>query len=557
MLKNINTLNKIRIIQSLFMLAIIAILYYSFYLANFGLREFRSIQTNELQVQNEIFELKYDVLKFHDMLMEASLYRSINPEIEKERNEFYAKTRDKIESLAKRLELFSFDSNAQIKETVVELTAAYKTFYALAGKMPSDFGNSFEDGIDSISAANQYSQEIKTLLDTLSKTMKTTVDAKFAFVSERAIAIKKLIYMTAFIAIIITMVLGLIIVRTLTNTVNALKYRMNDLIEGKELDEKFEIDTNDETGQLSKLFNTYIKKINNSISEDELFINNVAQVVQTIKYGNYSVFIEDKSQNKNIEHLKDVLNDMILSSSKNLSLIQNALGSYQNADFQYKIDAKLEGQMGELIQNSNFLGTNVSSLLSLISNANNVLQSSITSLFTGSQSLNNSVDTQNKSLVRINAITENMVENLAQSNENMLSMKDDSENMKNILDKISTIANQTNLLALNAAIEAARAGEHGRGFAVVADEVRKLAENTQDSLVDISKNIDKLISSALSATDSFKTQENQINNINSSLREFNSISKENSHIASEINELTISISTLSKDLLKATAKAKF
>ncbi len=197
--------------------------------------------------------------------------------------------------------------------------------------------------------------------------------------------------------------------------------------------------------------------------------------------GPSEIYEMDESYNKLMQSLRDLVADSKSSSSENAAISH------------------------ELSTTAINVGNNVEKSVVAIEEATkkaNSIQSEINIAIVDAQRSKSDIIEANQTLniarndiVTLTAKVQESAELEIELAHRMQTLSDDALQVKSILDVISDIADQTNLLALNAAIEAARAGEHGRGFAVVADEVRKLAERTQKSLTEINATINVIVQS--------------------------------------------------------------
>ena len=312
----------------------------------------------------------------------------------------------------------------------------------------------------------------------------------------------------------------------------------------------------DEIGQMCALINENIKQIEANLAEQNGFIVEANAFVNQIGKGNYAAQLNANTSNPALSQLKQTFKDLQIALKNAIAAngdeVLNLLESFKKQDFTKRLDD--EGKMATGI---NALGDEIAGMLRANLQQAHTLEEKAEFLARSMQQVTQGASLQANSLQESAAAVEEMSSSMSAISQKAQDVTRQSEEIKNIIVIIRDIADQTNLLALNAAIEAARAGEHGRGFAVVADEVRKLAERTQKSLGEIEANANVLAQSINEMSESIREQSEGINMINQSVSQIDDITKQNIGIVSTTNEITSQIDDMAKTIVADVRKNKF
>ena len=241
------------------------------------------------------------------------------------------------------------------------------------------------------------------------------------------------------LAVLLFLVIFIILKKLVFEKIQDLQNIMHNSISNNDLTIRAEIYSNDELGKIRKSFNT--------------FMDSISKLV-----------LESKSSGHENASVSEQLSSSVASIGKNIDDTSKTIHEVVARNTQLKV------VLDESVVSANSTKNDISEAQNILSVAKDKIVSMTNKVIVSSESQN-------------------------VLSAKLATLSTEAEQVKDVLNIISDIADQTNLLALNAAIEAARAGEHGRGFAVVADEVRKLAEGTQKTLSEINITIQSIVQS--------------------------------------------------------------
>ena len=318
--------------------------------------------------------------------------------------------------------------------------------------------------------------------------------------------------------------------RILKNIGNFLDFIANTDNEIKIIEPK----VNDELGAISNELNAGVKRIKEGLEADASAIKQTRDVLINVSKGYFNQEITAKPNNHYLADVISLFNSSLKTISEVMSDVDAALTQFKQNNFKAEVpDRGCEGELQELTNDINSLGLAMRNLLTKDQELSLSLADKSQSQHESISQINEAISSQIEFLERTVESVQGIVQSNKEVGEGAQKINSQAGQIQGIVATIRDIADQTNLLALNAAIEAARAGEAGKGFAVVADEVRQLAISTQTSLTDINKISESLLKNIQYLEASVEEQNQSVVEIASSANELREKSENSSALVSD------------------------